>query len=329
MIRLLRRVSSGVLVVALACATTQSREALPEKLVFVRGTSIFSALADGTGLHELVRDAPAESMPKWSPDGTKIAFRMPGEIKGVSRSIANLVVIDERGTQLNSLPVYAIGPDGVELAGMLSVLTIGWHGPAAVFATGNINPHLNDYRAFGIEDAGPRAWVQGLTFASCPSVSSVAYVNDPRQSGPKGYQVLVDEERVFEAGRVGPIIDALTWTGDCQRLAFRLKGERGELVVLSRKAKWRVEARAPWPATPDQGRLVGRANDFVVLGSSSARVYDARTGVLKLAPGVDRDMEIVETRRAEVLARLGAVSADWWGPGMVPSLRPPRAVAKD
>lgn len=306
---------SGSASVSLVERQQVGRERPTGKVVFLRGATVATALADGTNVREVAHDAAIEAVPKWSPDGRRIVYKTKGGATGLARTVANLVVIDEQGRRVNRLPIYGVTPDGMEIAGMIAVWAIGWHGPNAVFATGNINPHINDYRAYAVDDGSQQAWTNGLEFAPCGSVPALAYVEDPRRDPAHTFSVAVDGATVFRATTGGVTrIESLTWTGDCRRLGFVVRGSKTEVVVLDPTAEWRQVARQPMASGRSDGELVAHENDLVFVDGAAANRYDPRGHTFKTAPSLSRELQNDAAQRGEVLGRLGTASADWWFP---------------
>src|ERR1700676_1978863 len=85
---------------------------LAVKSVFVKDNEIFVA-TDGSQPRQVTRDGIGKFLPLWSKDGSKIAFN---QVIDAKRGLGELVVIDERGHQINDFllrPRHGAPPEGL------------------------------------------------------------------------------------------------------------------------------------------------------------------------------------------------------------------------
>src|SRR4029077_7774306 len=85
---------------------TEIRPAAGTKVVFVKGTALMSANADGSNVQTLVNDGLSkDSYPVWSPAGDKIVYWTSGSSAEDPKILLNLVVITANGQPVSTIPV--------------------------------------------------------------------------------------------------------------------------------------------------------------------------------------------------------------------------------
>ena len=129
-----------ILMIAFDLKNALASASAPPWVVFIRNNEICTARGDGSGLRQLTADSKPKQMPKWSPDGTEIAYLTSGDMSGNPKSRAKIEVITTDGKHVGTAPVLVTMPDGTEVGGMRWVDSIGWFDPQHVFAEGSVSP---------------------------------------------------------------------------------------------------------------------------------------------------------------------------------------------
>lgn len=100
------------LIIASTCAEALALAGGASRVVFVRNSQIYTASEDGSQLRQLTTDAKTKQYPKWSPDGTRIAYLTEGDMSKDPKSRAKIEVISVSGEHLGTAPVLVTDADG-------------------------------------------------------------------------------------------------------------------------------------------------------------------------------------------------------------------------
>lgn len=210
------------------------------KVVFVKGTEVFSVSADGTGLTQLTTDGRVKRLPRWSQDGARIAY-----LAKASTALAQFNLIASDG---QSLAEFRIRPNEIPTLGMRFVEDLEWLDGTHVVIGGSANPWNCDQ---AVLDTRTGEEVEGHigtceTFVRSPDGKRTAYW------GPEGMGFSEDERREsLEIDRV---------------VVYPHNVRANTLRFLSKPA---------WSADSQQVALVDRD---VNTGVISLTVLDARPG---------------------------------------------------
>jgi hypothetical protein len=278
------------------------------KVVFVKGTALVTANADGSNVQALVDDGVSKSDPHWSPAGDRIVYWTPGPRADDPKSPVNLVVITASGQAVNTIPLLQTesGPwvlfRGVE---------VGWYGHDAVFAKGMVNTVVGDYRVMDVRSGKELHNFSGTIFGTCEPQAKVGWDN----LSLSGFSVAVNGSTVYTIPSFSTVIFGITWSADCSRMAFIESTSEGgnvnfTLVVVSGNS---VEAKIPIPATVFPFVPVG--SSFMIGGSAEgALLYDTTTQTLRPAPDVLQQIQRTVAAEEQLMKTLGGQSADWYAP---------------
>lgn len=296
------------------------------KVVFLKGTTLTTANADGTNVQTLVNDDVYKTNSRWSPAGDKIVYDTPTNPGDPAENTHNLIVVTSAGQSLKSIPQDTGG------GWAFSVDEIGWYSNNAIFVTGAVNHADKEYISL---DLGPGQVLQDLEertgedvgFETCASNAQVAYPVDARDlSSSPTVTVQVNGRTVYTAQLPSDVwsygLSSLHWSGDCSHLAFiESVGTTNTFVVLSGST---VEARVPipasagWPVT-----VVPLGNSFAILSGADGGEYSAATAALSYnttthaldsAPTVLQQLQQREAAENKVMQQLGGSSPDWYRP---------------
>lgn len=287
-----------------------------EKVVVLQGTVLITARGDGSEVKELLRDSTPKAHPRWSPDGTRIVYRIAGQKLQHPKTHANLVVIAADGSSQKTIPVKETEGDGTIVLGMRFVEESGWYSNSAVFASGSANPYRGELR---IIDAASAQVVGGYLswgpFATCAHKGHVAYITEEEESpGRKTKRIEVNGDlRYSWSNGVDTLIRNFHWSQDCQRLAFTEASEtETDFVVLHGMT---VEIRHRLPQEMLQSLTIARtADSFLLLGAPEALFYDTTKKSLRLAPEIVERWQQEQRERDEVIQHLGGGVGAWWQP---------------
>ena len=147
---------------ALALAGGDSR------VVFVRDNEIYTANEDGSSLRQFTSDGKPKQMPRWSPDGTEIAYLTSGDMSANPKSRAKIEIITAGGKRVGTAPVLVTMADGSEVVGMRWVESIGWFDAQHIFAEGSVNPHVDEFRTINIRTGKMGGLSEGDTPPALP-----------------------------------------------------------------------------------------------------------------------------------------------------------------
>ncbi|MGH9687970.1 MAG: hypothetical protein ACRD5K_12855 [Candidatus Acidiferrales bacterium] len=324
----------GFLFALVLCPVAALAQVAPDaKVVFLKGTALMTANADGSNIQTLVNDGVSKSNPRWSPTGDKIVYEIGEEtaaVEGVATtSITSLVVITAGGQLLQTMP-QDTGGDW-----FFSVDEIGWYSGSAVFLTGAENRELKGYLALDITSMKAIQDLEATTgedvgFETCPAGMQVAYPADARAyTSTPSVSVWVNGSTVYTAqlpaqvpsGGIPFLLSDLRWSGDCSRLSFIESNYASNTTTFVVLAGTSVEARVPlptsagWPVT-----VVPVGSSFAILsgpedqyaGDTAALLYNTTTHTLDSAPSILQQLQQREASEQQLMKTLGGESPDWY-----------------
>jgi hypothetical protein len=296
------------------------RLATDVKVVFLKGTALMTANADGSNVQTLVDDGVAKSDPHWSSAGDKIVYWTSGPSAEDSKILLNLVVVTADGQPVNTIPVLKT-ESGMWL--LFHGADTGWYGNDAVFAKGMVNTVVGDYRVMDVRSGRELHEYSGTRFGTCGPQTKIAVAGDLDMHGKdflkvNGTPIYLVQDLSQRGARH---VYTMHWFADCSRLAFVESTVEGTdvnatLVVVSGTS---VEAKIPIPAWMCVFVPVG--SSFVVGGSRilvdhdyrGALLYDTTTHTLR-RPDPDILKQLLETanREEQVMKTLDGQSQDWF-----------------
>jgi hypothetical protein len=283
-------------------------------VVFVRDNQIYTANEDGSGVVQATStETKFKQYPKWSPDGTRIAFLTDGDMIKDPKSRAKIEIITHDGKRVATAPVLVTLPDGTEVGGMRWVDSIGWFDVHRVFAEGSVNPYAGEFRTIELQ-TGKMGGYSGFEFSTCPSKGLVAYWA-PVFPPSKTMRLEINERAVgfeFPDYNVLPTLSVpLLWTPDCQYLAFVDLRQPATLVLVQ---AGKVGRKVILPS--DDFKIDGLTPDnrgLLLTGSIKTLLYDFEKNTLSDAPPpLLKQMKFQREARERVVRELGGESPDWW-----------------
>ena len=284
----------------------------PERrIVLLSGNDLLTAKPDGSDLRVVVKDSVRKADPRWSPDRKKIVYRVAGSKTGNEESHAKLIVISIEGSRLRDIPILAMESDGTIVGGMRFVEESGWLSNAELYAVGSANPYIAEYRILDANTGREVGGYLGTGFVTCSTKGQVAYVTIGRtESGATTSQIEVNGTAIYSSSIGKDSIDHLTWSNDCNRLAFTdTGGGAGKFIVMRGAVR---EAQIPLRAAMlDQLTIRSAEQAFLLQGARYAVYYDPLTHLLRANPNLVNKVNQMRIERERVLKKLGGTSADW------------------
>ena len=284
------------------------------RVVFVRGSEVYTADGEGSNLRQLTSDGKPKRIPKWNVDGNQIAYLTPGEMTSNPKSLAKVEIITAEGKHLATVPILVTMPDGTEVAGMRAVESIGWSDAEHVFAEGSFNPYAGEFRTIDITTGKMGGFSEG-GYATCPSKGRVAFWA-PTFPPDKSMRLQVNAEDtnrfVFSNwNRLPTIHIPLLWTQACQNVAFVDPQPPAALVLIGAEHGKRRVPLPNWGFEAAQLALINLS--LLMRGTSKALVYDLQNGNLTEAPQPFlKDLDSQRRERERVVRELKGETPDWW-----------------
>jgi hypothetical protein len=286
------------------------------RVVFVRNNEIWTASEHGSSLRQLTSDGKPKQMPKWSPDGTEIAYLTSGDMSANPKSRAKIEIITTAGESVGTAPVLVTLADGTEVAGMRSVDSIGWLDPQHVFADGSVNPYVGEFRTIDVATGKMGGLGEG-GYATCPLKGRVAFWA-PTFPPDKRLRLEVNREDtdrfIFPDWDKLPDIHVhLLWTPGCQDVALVDPRPPAALVLVGASHGLRRVPLPGWGFENADLTLVG--GKLLMRGATKALLYNFRTHAVTEAPkAMLKQIDAECTAREQLVRKLKGESPDWWTP---------------
>jgi len=292
--------------------------AAASRLVLVRNNEIYIANADGSNLRQLTSDGKPKRIPKWSPDGTEIAYLTNGDMSADPKSMAKIEIISPSGTHLGTAPVLVTMADGTGVAGMRWVESIGWFDAQHVFADGECaNPHVSEFRTIDIQTGKMGGFGEG-GYITCPSKGRVAFwaPTFPPDTRMRLEVNAQDTDRFMfpDWNKLPDIHVHMLWTPGCQDVALVDPRPPAALVLVG--ADQGVQ-RIPLPGWGfENAKLTLLDGRLLMRSASRALLYDFQRNAVTEAPKETlKKLDAEVTARERVVRQLKGESPDWWTDG--------------
>jgi hypothetical protein len=230
----------GIVITAVAVALAPQG-----KVAFIKDNEVAVAQDDGSGAKILTKDKIPKEGLRWSPDGSRVAYRIAGSQASDPKTHNNIVIVPAAGGEAVAVPVFATEGDGTFVDGMRFVEESGWHSNSEIFAYGSANPRAAEYRIINVASKKVTTSYFGFDVAPCISTGKVGYGVEDR-SDPQAivFHVEVNETELYSSSDEGGI-HGFRWSEGCYRLAFfEGEGNNIKLVVLKNST---VEAKIDLP----------------------------------------------------------------------------------
>ena len=292
--------------------STKSGLPLSSKVVYLKGTALVTANADGSKVQVLLNDGVSKSDPHWSPGGDKIVYQTACPKTEGPKCLVNLVVITSSGQLVSTIPVR--GAEWVLFRGV----EIGWSGNDTVFAKGFLNTVVCEYRLIEARSGRLLRSYRGDQFGTCEAQAKVAAERMAGRSGERFVEV--NGSAVYTLPEGSSVSFGMHWFADCSRLTFLESTFEGTNVsaTLVVVAGTSVEAKIPIPASTALFVPVGASfmiggSTFMVDGDSGvALLYDTTTHTLHPAPDILEQLQQRQAADKQVMETLGGESPDWY-----------------
>lgn len=313
---------AGVLFTILAmCINVLCMAGESGRVVFVRDNEIYTANGDGSNIRRITVDGKQKQWPKWSPDGTRIAYLTEGDMSANPKSRSKIEIISASGKHVGTAPVLVTLPDGTPVAGIRWVELIGWYDFDHVFAAGSANPYVVEYRTIDIR-TGRMGGYGGGNFATCATKGQVAFWT-PVFPTHRSMQLEVnDKEMGFgfpdAIDGIPDIHVPLQWTPDCQYLAF-LDLRPPATLVLVRANRVEGKVRLPQEGIFHPDGLTPDGTGLLLAGSKKTLIYDFQKNTLSEAPpAIVKQVRLQRAAREGMVQKLGGTDPDWFPQGPSP-----------
>jgi hypothetical protein len=304
-----------ILVVACALSNALASASAPPWVVFIRNNEIYTARGDGSGLRQLTSDSKPKQMPKWSPDGTEIAYLTSGAMSADPKSRWKIEAISGDGKHMGTGPILMTMADGTEIVGMRWVDFIGWFGVNQVFAKGHVNPYAGEFRVVDLRSGEMLASFFGALFSTCPARGQVAFWA-PTFPPDRRMRLEVnakDTDRLTlpDSDKLPDIHVQLLWAPGCQEVALVDAEPPAALVLVGAE---RGVREVPLPNWPFENPTLSLVNGMLLIRSKSkALLFDFRGNtVTEAAPALLEQLDAERAAREKVVHELKGQSPDWW-----------------
>lgn len=297
------------------------------KVVFLRGTEVWTAKANGSDLKQLTNDGLKKGAPLWSPDGIKIAYLTdpdPGEKPDSknpnNRIIAKIVIISEKGDRVSSIPILS------ELM-INAVLQKVWVDNNRYGYEGHINPSLSEYRIVDINSGNIVAAYLGAGFKWSPDRTKLSQIGEIVHFAPSETQndsVQINKKAVYSLPKDNLkhyINTSLSWSPDSKYLAFIEKHEtNGKEILIILTAEGGKIAEWELPDNLKGTRDIEWLDlETILLGKNVLRFNDTKRQIEQFPEETRKTkLALVESQRKETWEReklvqsLGGRNADRW-----------------
>ena len=298
---------AGILITLTYVFTATSGE---EKLIFLKDRQIARAEGDGSELKILSEDKSPKADLSWSPDGTKIQYRTPGQYIHHPKTHAVIAIITDSGKPLTQVNVLATESQRIMVGGMRFVEKTGWHSNSTIFATGSANPRTAEYRIIDLLSGHVITSYFGSKFSTCANKGRVAYLKDQDAQSRGTVQLSINDRMVYSL-ESGVVESDLYWIASCERVAFVVRAkDQWMLVVIHNDT---VEAKIELEGSGAIAfEIVPFEDYFIVNQRSSERVYDSVSRSLSEEQGLLKRFRELRQRHENVVRQLDAHSAAWW-----------------
>lgn len=185
-------------------------------------------MGEGRASAQLTNDGLPKRDPKWSPDGSKIAYA--SLCREAKSGCPQVIVISPDGTRLTELP-------GVDLGN--SIDGFDWLSNERIGIDAHVNPSLGEYRIVDLSTARVVANYLGFWFTPSPDRKWIAHVGFMPHFAPQyahNYYLQIDGKTIYPSGlKAGDEFSARTDSRDS--FLFRDIREFRSLLVWSPDSK--------------------------------------------------------------------------------------------
>lgn len=283
----------------------------PSQIAFIKDGQVYVASGEGTSVRQLTFNPSIKRMPKWSPKGTEVAY---WEVQTSSTSLGTLVVIRaDNGKRLGRFPVATVTRAGVRIEGMRAIERIGWFSNEDLFAEGEINPYIEEYRIINLRTGGIRS-SGGFGFSTCAARGDAAFWEAvyPQQTSLK-LSTTETKGPLFEfpkANELPTLNVPITWSNSCGFLAFIDARPPAHLVVISPGNGTRRTISLP--DGPDSEEVKAWGQGFLI-GVKQQLLYEGSTSTVEHTPtDVLEKLDKISELQRHVSEVLGGSEFDWW-----------------
>jgi hypothetical protein len=301
--------------------------AAADKAVFVRDDAIVVTKDDGATTVEIRRGVLPASSLRWSPDGTKIAYLIPGSEEKHPHTFASIVIVSQSGKRLRTIPVLATTPDGGLIAGMRFVEHMQWVDNHTVMVDGTENPSTGVGYLYSVVSGKDGMAFEGRSFTPCHANGTVAHIGHVPHFVEDMFERsehLEFDGKKFDDGRKPDTLHELgnfVWSADCRSLAYtdavttRAGTGSFDLVIANDRS---IYSRVVIPRDSDTFFSLAWVGTTVVLDAGQKGQIQFPTDTRRFGPldqrtkmGWDQRAAKQQLRR-QLKKKLDAREVDWW-----------------
>jgi len=285
------------------------------RVTFVRDQQIYTANGDGSGVRQLTTGGTWKKMPKWSPDGTEIAYVTEGDRSRDPKSRWKIEVVSRDGQHVGTAPIRVTSADGTEIGTMRGVEYMGWLDDNHVYADGSFNPYNGEFRAIDVHSEKEGPWLAGNGFVTCPAKGWVAFFA-PTFPPDKLLRVEVNAEDtdryiIPDWDKLPSVNVKLLWTPNCQDVALVNAEPPATLILVGAEHGVRKIPLPDWPFENPALSIVNRM--LLIRSGSKALLYDFhRNAITEAPPMLLQQLDSDRAAREKVVQELNGISPDWW-----------------
>jgi hypothetical protein len=297
-----------------------------DKAVFVRDDAIVVTKDDGATPVEIRRGVLPASSLRWSPDGTKIAYLIPGSEEKHPHTFASIVIVSQYGKRLRTIPILSTTPDGGLIAGMRFVENIQWVDNQTIMVDGTENPSTGIANLYSTTTRETK-YLEGSSFTPCHATGTVAHVGHVPHFVVDLFERsehLEFDGKKFDEGRKPDCMHGLAnfvWSADCRYLAYtdavttRAGTGSFDLVIVKDR---NLNSRVVVPRDSDTFFSLAWVGTTVVLDAGQKGLIQFATDTGRFGPFDQRTKLAWDQRAAKQQHRswfekkLGPREVNWW-----------------